>query len=260
MNIKNKTFVVTGAGSGIGAALTKMLLEYGASVAAVDLKFKKQEHSDKISYHQLDITDRKAVGVLPKAVIKEHGKVDAIINNAGIIQPFVVVNELNFEDIENVMNVNFYGTLYMIKAFLPELLKRPEAYIANVSSMGGFLPVPGQSVYGASKAAVKLLTEALYAELKDTAVHVSAIFPGATATNISENSKVAAPNVSEQDRKKFPSLSAQKAAEIIIRGIEKNKPLILTGNDSRLMNKLYRLSPVFAVNFIARQMKSLLKQ
>ncbi len=159
------------------------------------------------------------------------------------------------------MNVNFFGTLYMTKAFLPELLKRPEGYIVNVSSMGGFLPVPGQSIYGASKAAVKLMTEGLYAELLDTNVHVSVVFPGATQTHISENSGVKGPTGAEADQaaKKFQMLSASESARIIIDGIEKNKPQIFTGNDSNFMNLLYRLNPVYATNFIAKQMKSLLK-
>jgi short-subunit dehydrogenase len=158
------------------------------------------------------------------------------------------------------MNVNFFGTLYMTKAFLPYLLKRDEASITNVSSMGGFLPVPGQSVYGASKAAVKLLTEGLYAELLDTPVHVSVVFPGATATHITENSNVKAPVATNADTAKMSakSLSPNKAAAIIVEGIENDHPQIFTGTDSKAMNKLYRFNPVFATKFIAKQMKSLL--
>ena len=191
MNINTKTFVVTGAASGIGRAITMALLKQGAEVAAVDLKkenlelLKKDcaEWADKLSLHELNITDKKGVAKLPDEVIKMHGQVDGLINNAGIIQPFVKVNDLDYEAIERVMNVNFYGMLYMTKAFLPELLKRPVAHIVNVSSMGGFLPVPGQTIYGASKAAVKLFSEGLYAELLDTKVGVTVVFPGATATN-----------------------------------------------------------------------------
>ena len=87
--------------------------------------------------------------------------------------------------IERVLDVNLQGTLNMVTAFLPLLLERPEAHIANVSSMGGFFPFPGQTVYGASKAAVKLLTEGLYAELLDSQVRVSVIMPGAVSTSIS---------------------------------------------------------------------------
>lgn len=268
MKIENKTILVTGAGSGIGKELVLTLLGKGAKVAAVDmhaealeeLKKAAGDKANRISTHVLNITDKAGVANLPKEAMARQGSIDGIINCAGIIQPFVRVNDLDYEAIERVMNVNFYGTLYMIKAFLPDLLKRPEAYIVNVSSMGGFLPVPGQSVYGASKAAVKLLTEGLYAELKDTNVHVSVVFPGATRTNISDNSGVSSAASTEKKSKKreFPMLEASEAARIIVNGIEKNKFQIFTGKDCNLMNKLYRLNPVFATNLIAKQMKSLL--
>ena len=265
MKLRSKVFVVTGAGGGIGRALVQELLGHGAKVAAVDLKTEPLEQlkemvsaqSDQLSIHTLDITNRAAATQLPDKVIAAHGHVDGLVNNAGIIQPFVRINDLEYSDIERVMNVNFYGTLYMTKSFLPHLLKRPEAYIANVSSMGGFLPVPGQSVYGASKAAVKLMTEGLFAELLNTHVHVSIIFPGGTKTDITKNSGVTLANM-DVNQKKYKMLSPEKAAEIIVRGIEKNKPQIFTGSDSKLMNKLYRLNPVFATKLIAKQMKSLL--
>jgi short-subunit dehydrogenase len=126
-------------------------------------------------------------------VIAAHGVVDGLINVAGIIRPFVKLNELDYDVIQRVINVNLYGTIHMVKAFLPHLLERPVAHIANVSSMGGFLPVPGQTIYGASKAAVKLMTEGLYAELLDTNVGVSVVFPGAVATEITSNSGVEMP-------------------------------------------------------------------
>jgi len=269
MHIQGKTFVVTGAGGGIGGEVVKKLLASGARVAAVDLRQEgldslKGAVGDKassLSLHALNITEREAVSALPEAVIAAHGAIDGLINCAGIIQPFVKVNDLDYDAIERVMNVNFFGTLYMVKAFLPVLLARPEGYVLNVSSMGGFLPVPGQSVYGASKAAVKLLTEGLYAELLTTSVHVSVVFPGATNTKITENSHVSMPGASSASTKDLSAsmLSADKAAEIIIDGIEKNKPQIFTGKDSRLMNRLYRLNPVYATKLIAKQMQSLLK-
>lgn len=269
MKLQNKVFVVTGAGGGIGGEIAAVLLNRGAKVAAIDLREEslqqfKSKHSNagsSLTVHAINISDRDSVSKLPERIKKAHGNIDGLINCAGIIQPFVKVNDLDFDAIERVMNVNFYGTVNMIKAFLPHLLKRPEGYIVNVSSMGGFLPVPGQSIYGASKAAVKLLTEGLYAELLDTNVHVSVVYPGATKTNITENSGVKAPSIPSQEGKQqnFPMLAADKAAEIIVTGIEKNKPQIYTGNDSKLMNKLYRLNPVFATKLIAKQMQALLK-
>jgi len=267
MKLKNKVVVVTGAGSGIGKELTLALLEKGAKVVAVDLREESLlalkelvgERSKYLSIHVVDISDKNAVEKLPETINKEVGEIDGIINNAGIIQPFVKVKDLDYEAITRVMNVNFYGTLYMVKAFLPHLLKRPEAYIANVSSMGGFLPVPGQSVYGASKAAVKLLTEGLYAELKDTNVKVSVIFPGATETNISKNSGIDSSHFSSDSSKPtIKMLPASEAARLIVAGIENNTPQIFLGKDSKMMSFLYRFSPVFATNLIAKQMKSLL--
>lgn len=263
MKLENKVFVVTGAGGGIGSELAYGLLQRGAKVVAIDLNkenlelFQKQVNSTNLEIIAVDITDKTAVDALPSKVKELFDTVEGLINCAGIIQPFVKVNDLENDAIERVMNVNFFGTLYMIKAFLPKLLERPEAHLVNVSSMGGFLPVPGQSVYGASKAAVKLLTEGLYAELKDTNVHVSIVFPGATKTDITKNSGVTMPSTpSDSD---YPMLTAEEAAIIILNGIEKNKPQIFTGKDSKFMNILYRLNPVYATNFIAKKMKNLLK-
>lgn len=271
MKVQSKVIIVTGAGGGIGGELVRELLKRGADVAAVDLRDESlnklkdsiNELPGKLTMHALNISDRKAVENLPESVVAEQGRVDGLINCAGIIQPFVKVNDLDYDAIERVMNVNFYGTLYMTKAFLPYLLKRDEAHIVNVSSMGGFLPVPGQSVYGASKAAVKLVTEGLYAELLNTSVRVSVVFPGATNTDITKNSDVGSktPSATEDDAKKMniKMLSPEKAAKIIIDGVEKNKPQIFTGSDSRFMNILYRLNPVYATKLITKQMQSLLK-
>ena len=151
MKVKDKVIVVTGAGSGIGRELTIQLTKKGAKVAMVDINEKGLDETmlfckgTQISKHILSVSDRKSVEELPEAIFKIFGSVDGIINNAGIIQPFVDVNSLDYEAIERVMNINFYGTLYMTKTFLPHLLKRPEAHIANVSSMGGFIPFPEQS-------------------------------------------------------------------------------------------------------------------
>jgi len=263
MRIEDKVIVVTGAANGIGKEIALNLISRGARIAACDInnealdELQKKTGKERLSKHLTDITDKSAVEKLPKEIISIHKDVDGIINNAGIIQPFVKVNDLEYKDIERVMNINFYGTLYMVKAFLPYLLKRPEAHIVNVSSMGGFLPVPGQGVYGASKAAVKLLTEALYAELSGTNVRVSAVFPGATQTNITQNSGLKAPK-SSKENSKIPMLLPSDAAKLIVDGMEKNNFQIFTGKDSSFMNKLYRLSPRFATNFIAKQMKSLL--
>jgi short-subunit dehydrogenase len=140
---------------------------------------------------------------------------------------------------------------------LPLLKARDEAHIVNISSMGGFLPVPGQAIYGASKAALKLMTEALWAELKDTSVRVTVIFTGAVSTNITTNSGLAMPEAST-DQSSYKMLDANKAAKLIIEAMVKNKFRATVGSDASLMDKLYRLHPRFATGFIAKQMKALL--
>lgn len=266
MNVMGKVIVVTGAGSGMGRALALALLNKGARVAAVDLNETALKETaalagqgDKLSLHVVNVSDRKAVEALPDAVIAAHGAVDGIINNAGIIQPFVRLNDLTYEAIERVMNVNLYGVVYMTKAFLPHLLKRPAAHIVNVSSMGGFFPVPGQTLYGASKAGVKLLTEGLYSELLDTNVRVTVVFPGAIATSIAANSGVTIQSAAAgESSQSFPTTSAEDAADIIIRGIERDQFQVYVGNDAKMMNWLYRLNPRRATRFMYNRMKQLL--
>lgn len=267
MKIAGKVFVVTGGGSGIGRALVLGLLKRDAKVAAVDIQEAALcetlelagSKKSAASTHVVDITDRKKVEALPKQVVDKHGVVDGLINNAGIIQPFVKLNDLEYKDIERVLNVNLYGQIYMIKSFLPELLKRPEAHIVNVSSMGGFFPVPGQTLYGASKAAVKLLSEGLYSELLDSQVGVTVAFPGATATNIAQNSGVnMGMSASEADAARFPMTPPESAADQIIAAIETKKFQVFVGRDSKMMNAFYRFSPGTATRFMQKQMKSLL--
>ncbi len=269
MKVQGKTIVVTGGGSGIGRELVLTLLARGAKVAAVDINEEALQETvklagdngSKISTHIVNITDKAAVEALPAQVIEKHGSVDGVINNAGIIQPFVRVNDLSYNDIDRVFKVNFDGTLYMVKSFLPHFLKRPEAHILNVASMGGFLPVPGQSIYGAAKSAVKLFTEALYAELMNTNVHVTIVFPGAIATNITANSGIDIPKSAEGDQKKsgMKTLPASEAAKQILDAMEKNKFRALIGSDAKFMDFIYRLSPKFATGFIAKKMAGLLK-
>lgn len=264
MRLEGTTWVVTGGGNGMGRELVLQLLRRGARVAAVDMRADALQETalaagagQRLSLHVVDVTDRDAVQRLVDEVQAAHGGVDGIINNAGIIQPFVGVAELDYPTIEKVLDVNLMGTVYMVKAFLPVLLNRPQGYIANVSSMGGFFPFPGQSVYGASKAAVKLLTEGLYAELIDTNVGVSIILPGAVNTSISANSGVAAP-ASPGDASRMPMTSASRAAEIMLDGIEKQRLYIFVGKDARLMNLAIRLAPKQAIKAVQKQMEKLL--
>lgn len=267
MQVANKVFVVTGGGNGIGREVVLGLVARGARVAAVDLSESGLAETarlaaaaqDRLTTHVLNITDRAAVEKLPDEVVAEHGQVDGVLNVAGIVQRFARVPELSFDEIERVLAVNFWGVVHLAKVFLPVLLTRPEASLVNVSSMGALAPVPGQSVYGASKAAVKLLTEGLYAELRGTSVAVTIVFPGGVATNILGNSGVA------MTRRSAPSSGTKSklttpgdAARQIIEAVEKGSFRVRIGSDAHLLDRLSRLMPQRSTALIADRMKSLL--
>lgn len=290
MQVANKIFVVTGAGSGIGRELSLQLLKKGARVAAVDIhpdglqETKQMAGSDgQIQTFICDVSSLEEVEILIKKIVTRYGSVDGLINNAGIIQPFRRIHELRWEEIEKVMQVNFYGMLYMVRSFLPIILQSREAHIVNVSSMGGFLPIPGQTIYGASKAAVKLFTEGLYSELKGTRVHVTLVLPGGVDTNIRKNSGLILARGKEEkttaaggiyakvkgeivkgkemgDNNNYDMLPANRAAEIIIDAIEKNAYRVLVGNDAQFLDRLYRLYPRYATDYVAGKFKNLLAQ
>lgn len=277
MKVQGKVILVTGGGNGLGRELVLELLRRGAYVAAVDINEEglgetaklaalegllpeasgESESERRLSSHVVNITDKEAVDRLPEEVMAVHGQIDGVVNNAGIIQPFVAVNDLEFDTINKVMQVNFFGTLFMTKAFLPHLLERDEAHLVNVASMGGFFPVPGQTIYGSSKAAVKLLTEGLYTELLDTNVAVTLVLPGGMSTNITKNSGVKMNAKMEEMQKTSGNsvLSATKAAEIIINGMERGRYRILVGSDAKVMSFLYRLFPGLAPRLFSKFMK-----
>ncbi|MFD0804881.1 SDR family NAD(P)-dependent oxidoreductase [Nocardioides caeni] len=265
LQVKDRVWVVTGAGSGMGRELVLALLERGARVAAVDRAPAALAETtsfagapgERLSCHVVDITDAAAVAALPDEVVAAHGAVDGLINNAGIIQPFVPVTELTDDDIRRVLDVNLMGTLAMCRAFLPVLLERPEAHLANVASMGGFFPFPGQTVYGASKAAVKLLTEGLYAELLDTDVRVTVIFPGAVDTEITANSGVQVREGTPEEKAKAERMmtSAPDAARIMIDGIERNRLHVHVGRDAQLMSLLIKVAPRPAIRLVKKLME-----
>jgi len=268
MKVAGTTVVVTGAGDGIGRELVLGLLARGARVAAVS---RSTEHlqetltragraADRVSVHAVDVADRGAVEALPAVVVRAHGEVDGLINCAGIIQPFVPLVDLDYADIERVLAVNFWGPVHTTRAFLPHLVARPRAHLVNVSSMGAFLPVPGQTAYGASKAAVRLLTEGLHAELAGTSVSVTVVFPGATRTGIVENSGVRPPQVTGATARRLEKLMtpAPVAARRILDAVERDAYRVTVGRDAAVMDVLARLAPERAARLVRTRMKALL--
>ena len=267
MKLNDKVVVITGAGNGMGRQMTLDALAKGAKVFGVDLNQAALEETakiaaagDRFAWAAANITDRERVSKLPAEVEAALGAADVLVNNAGIIQPFVKVNDLGFDAIDRVMAVNFDGPVNMVKAFLPGLLTRPAAQIVNVSSMGAYAPVPGQTIYGASKAAVKLFTEGLRSELFDTNVKVTLIFPGAINTNIAGNSGISMDvDAANADAAKFKTTPVEVAGRIMIEGIEAEAPRVFVGSDASMMDKMARLMPVKVAEIIYKQMKDLLK-
>jgi short-subunit dehydrogenase len=266
MEIAGKVFVVTGAGNGMGREVALELLKRGAGVAGIDIKPDWLDETSKLAgahiarftSHPMDITDSSIVAKLPAEVIAAHGRLDGLFNVAGIIQPFVRINDLELASAKRVMDVNFFGALNLIKAILPELLKLPESALLNVSSMGSYAPVPGQTLYGASKAALNQLTEGLRSELKETSVQISLVYPGAIGTNIAGNSglKIEVP-IEQQSKMKV--VKPADAAKRMVEAVAKGKKRIWIGQDANAMRRLVWLSTDFAANLIYKNMKSLLQ-
>lgn len=261
---------MTGAGSGIGREVALRLLRRGASVAAVDVRTEPLvelarvagDSGSQVSQHVVDITNRSAVDALVQEVVRIHGSVTGVVNVAGIIHRFVPLSELTFEEIDRVMAVNFFGTLNMVKSFLPELTSRPRAYILNVASMGGLVPSPGQGAYGASKAAVKMLTDALFVELADTNIRVRLVIPGSVATDIAGNPGIdVAALIARAPRNTPPQriTGAEEAGRQIVEALSGDEYRTMIGVDAHNIDKESRLAPTRVLETVsarAREMNS----
>lgn len=263
MKVAGKVFALTGAGNGIGRQIALELLARGARVALIDRDQAALDQTlelsgpggARVSTHVADVSDPDVVDDLPAQVIAQHGQVDGLLNVAGIIHRFVSSAELERHEIRRVVDVNFWGTVHTTLAFLPELRKRPEAAIINISSLSALVAFAGQTFYSATKAAVKQFTEGLYEELIDSNIAVTVVFPGNVSTDISGNSGV---TMIDAGGRKVRATTPEKTAREIVDAIEKGKPRLLVGADAKLLGTLTRLAPVATMRLIATQMKSVL--
>lgn len=258
MQINKKNIIITGAASGVGKELTKQMIKKGAYVAALDINeenlntLKQEINSKRLRTYKVDMGDKENIKNFTEEYRKEFD-VDIIINNAGIIQPFVKVENLEDNIIDKVMNVNFFGPVNLIRYLMKDLTKdRKKQYIVNISSMGGFFPFPGQTIYGASKAALKIFTEGLYAELEKTNVKVMIVLPGAMNTNITKNSNVEINTTKEESN--FKLLEPDVAAYKIIEAIENDKFKLFLGQDSKFLKLLYKINSKWAISYINKKM------
>ena len=169
--------------------IVRTLLSNDASVVAIDINEKALSNlvsdikSIQLSTYQLDICAKDSVDKFVQTITQKQS-IDGIINNAGIIHPFINVEDLTHDQIKRIFDVNVFGTLNLVKSFIPILKSNKESIIVNVSSMGAFVPVSGQTIYGASKAAVKLLTEGLMRKIISLFSEISGVILRSTPIKI----------------------------------------------------------------------------
>jgi NAD(P)-dependent dehydrogenase (short-subunit alcohol dehydrogenase family) len=253
-DVNGKVAVITGAGSGIGRALAYELGRRGAKLAVSDIDTAGLADTVKqlrvigapVHVTRLDVTDRAAVLAYADEVAAHYGVVNIVINNAGIAFTGDIA-DMSFEQIERVMDVDFWGVVHGSKAFLPHLIASGDAHLVNISSLFGILSVPGQGAYNAAKFAVRGFTEALRQELllAGHPVQVTCVHPGGVATAIARN----AGTVDKHDQAdlanffdtKLAKTSPDSAARQILRGVARNRPRVLVGLDAMLLDKVVRV-------------------
>ena len=202
-----------------------------------------------VSTHAVDVADSGQVEDLAHTVVEDCGRVDILINNAGVTL-FGDVEEVSLADIEWIMGINFWGMVYGVKHFLPVLKQRRKAYIVNLSSVFGMIAPPGQAAYSASKFAVRGFTEALRHELEGTTVQVSSVHPGGIRTGIAKSGWVGAgadPQKQVLETARFERLAVntpERAADRIVRGMLNGETRILIGRDASQIDLIQRLLPV----------------
>jgi NAD(P)-dependent dehydrogenase (short-subunit alcohol dehydrogenase family) len=237
--LKGKVAVVTGAASGIGRAVAELLAKRGCRVAINDVNTEGLDETHRrieaaggtVTSHRVDVADRAAMTAFAAAVANEHGGVHVVVNNAGVAVacPFA---EMSMDDLDWIVGVNFWGVLHGCKLFLPHLLAAGEGHIVNVSSVFGFIGLPTQSAYAATKFAVRGFSESLRAELAHQNIGVTSVHPGPVATNIVKAGRFVGANGSALQERTIAwfednAISPERAALDIVRGIERNAPRVL---------------------------------
>ena len=254
--LEGRVAVVTGAASGIGRATASLLAERGCALALVDLnEAGLAETADGVrarggvvSLHRADVADRARMELLPGEVLAEHGHVHILVNNAGV-SVIGTLLEQKLDDFAWLMGINFWGVVYGCKFFLPAMLAEDEAQIVNISSMFGFIGIPTQSSYNASKYAVRGFSEALSSELSGTQIGVTCVHPGGIRTNVVRASRLSSDGDVEDQRKTIELFerfghSPEKVARKIVRAIERKQVRVRVGPEAYLTDWSKRLFPV----------------
>lgn len=243
--------VVTGAGSGIGRALAQDLARRGARLAVSDVDSDGLAETvaglgGEVRSDALDVTDRAGVLAYAEDVAAQFGVVNQVYNNAGIAFAGNILTS-EFEEIERVVDIDFWGVVNGTKAFLPHLIASGDGHVVNISSLFGLLAVPSQSAYNAAKFAVRGFTESLRQEMLVARypVRVTCVHPGGIKTGIARNAARGKGfedgAAMERFDRQMLRMSPEKAAEVILTGVRRNRGRVLVGNDAKVLDVLVRV-------------------
>jgi NADP-dependent 3-hydroxy acid dehydrogenase YdfG len=253
--LNDKVVVITGAGSGIGRALALNCARRGSLLALSDVneaglaqtvELVEQAGATRVRSDLLDVADRDAMSRYALDVVQEFGRVNVVVNNAGVSLTGDLT-DLEYADIDWIVGVNWWGVLYGTKEFLPHLIASGDGHVVNLSSLFGLISMPGQSIYNATKYAVRGMSEALREEMLIAGhpVGVTSVHPGGIKTDIVRNSRVSAKEDKEATSalfdKKLAKMTPERAAEIIVNGILKNRARVLVGLDAHAMHHFAKL-------------------
>jgi NADP-dependent 3-hydroxy acid dehydrogenase YdfG len=258
--------VVTGAGSGIGRALTVELVRAGARVAAWDVnphglrETQSACGAEHVTTYEVDVADRDAVQTCAEELRAHHGPASLLFNNAGV-DLGASVADMSWKDFDWLMGINVGGVVNGTVAFLPQLVESGSAHnparLVNLSSAFGLMAVPFQGAYCASKFAVRGFTEALRQEMiiERQPVTVHCVHPGVVKTNFGANMRATNAADAELAQKLFERsalTTAEKAARLILRGADNNRARILIGADGRAAAAIPRLLGAGYIGLLAR--------
>jgi len=257
--LEGRTAIITGAASGIGRQLAIQLAGHGAHLALVDIDeaglaaLRDQLGSaGRVSLHTADVSNREAMAALAPEVAAAHDQLHILINNAGIGYE-AAFPQTDLDAFDRVLGINLWGVIHGCHFFMPYLAKADAAHIVNMSSLFGFVGMPGQTAYCASKYAVRGLSEALWEELRTTTVGLTVVHPGGVATNIMKTSGGDDPELmaylaSWYEDNAYPP---DRAAGHIITAIRRGKRRLLITPEATFADLARRLMPVWGNKIVA---------
>lgn len=259
--MKNKVVIITGASSGIGKACAVKFGNEGAKLVITGRNETNLHETYKwLSNKGIDVLAVKSDVAIKedcKRIIDEtitkYGKVDVLINNAGISMR-AILNDTELSVIEQVMQINFYGTLYCTKYALPYLLKS-KGSVVGVSSIAGFVGLPGRTGYSASKFAMQGFLEALRTENLKTGLHIMIACPGFTSSNIRNTALSANGSAQgESPREEDKMMTAEEVAEHIYKGVINRKRKVVLTTQGKLVVFLSKFFPSFVSKMVYNTM------